>query len=252
MQVLIRTTALTIAAAMALPSFAGVWQDNFENEGLDDWEIFNFAPGVESWEERTDEDGNGVLTGWIEQADSFSILELKPEGADPAQWNNYTVRVRARLDSELVGEFNTYFGLWLYSNIDRGIYHECYINPQIARAGTAGIWSRIGDSFGTFQRGQNFEQGVWYNIKASVETIDRNRDRITFQIDDNEPLVVTWASSIGSGGVGLVVYYGTVSFDDFELDGAFIPFDGAPNGGGALSVDPKQKSAQIWGELKSR
>lgn len=248
MRILIQTAVLSIAAAMALPSFAGVWQDNFENEGLDDWEIFNFAPGIESWEERTDEDGNGVVTGWIEEADAWSILELKPEGANPAQWSNYTVRVRARLDSELVEGFNTYFGLYLYSNIDRGIYHECSINPQIARAV---IWSPIGDSFGTFQRDQNFEQGVWYNIKASVETIDRNRDRITFQIDDNEPLVVTWASSIRSGGVGLVVYYGTVSFDDFELDGAFIPVDGAPFGG-ALSVDPKQKSAQIWGELKSR
>ncbi len=245
MRVLIRTTALMIAAAMAQPSFAGVWRDSFENEGLDDWEIYNFAEGIESWEERTDEDGNGVVTGWIEEEDgSLSILELKPRGSDPARWNNYTVRVRARLDSELVGGFNTYFGLYLYTNIDQGLYHECSINPQTARAE---IWSYTVDSLGTFWRDQNFEQGVWYNIKASVETIDGDRDRITFQIDDNEPLVVTWATSVKSGGVGLIVYYGTVSFDDFELVGLSIP-----NGGDALSVDPKQKSAQIWGELKSR
>ncbi len=244
MRILIRTTVLTIAAAIALPCFAGLWQDNFENEGLDDWEIYNFAPGIESWEERTDEDGNGVLTGWIEEANSLSILELKPEGADPAQWNNYTVRVRARLDSELVDGFNTYFGLWLYTNIDQGLRHECAINPQTS---IADIWSYTANSFGTFWRNQIFEQGVWYNIKATIETIDKDRDRITFQIDNNEPLVVTWATSIRSGGVGLIVYYGTVSFDDFELVGLSIP-----NGGDALSVDPKQKSAQIWGELKSR
>ena len=109
MRILTWITALLIAAA-ALPSFAGVWQDSFENEGLDDWEIYNFAEGIESWEERKDEDGNGVVTGWIEEANSLSILELKPKGSDPSKWNNYTVRVRARLDSELVAGFNTYFG----------------------------------------------------------------------------------------------------------------------------------------------
>ena len=76
---------------------------------------------------------------------------------------------------------------------------------------------------------------------------DKNSDRVTFQIDDDEPIVTTWASSVKSGGVGLIVYYGTVSFDDFELVGL-----STPNGGDALSVEPKQKSAQIWANLKSR
>lgn len=244
MRILIRTMAWTIAAAMALPSFAGVWQDSFEDEGLDDWEIYNFAEDVESWEERTDEDGNGVVTGRIEVNGSRSILELKPKGADPTQWNNYTVRVRARLDSELVLNINTYFGLWLYTNIDQGFYHECSIKPQRARAE---IWSYTANSLGTFWRDQEFETGVWYRIKATVETIDKDRDRITFQIDDGEPLVVTWPTSVKSGGVGLIIHYGTVSFDDFELVGLSIP-----NGGDALSVEPRQKSAQIWGALKSR
>ncbi len=240
MRILIRTMALTIAAAAALPSFAGVWQDSFEDEGLDDWEIYNFAQGIESWEEEKDEDGNNVLKGWIEQPNSWSILELKPAGSDPSQWKNYTLRVRARMDSELTVGINTYFGVYLYSDLEQGYYHECSINPQTARAD---IWSYTPDSFGTFWRDQEFETGVWYNIEASVETLDGGRDQISFQIDDGEPLVVTWADSAKSGGIGLVIYYGTFSFDDFELVGSSIPF-----GGDALSVEPRQKSAQIWGD----
>lgn len=244
MRILIQTALFTTAAAMALPSFAGVWSDNFENETLDGWEIYNFAEGIESWEQRIDEEGNSVVTGWIEEANSRSILELKPEGADPKEWNNYTVRFRVRLDSELMDGINTHFGLWFYTNLENGYYHECTIYPQ---RGRTEIWSDTPGSIATFWRDGTFEAGVWYNIKVSIEAVDKARDRISFKINDADPIVVTWETLVKSGGIGLVIYYGTVSFDDFQLAGSSIP-----NGGDALSVEPQQKSAQIWGKLKSR
>ena len=244
MRILIQTAVFTIAAAMALPSFAGVWEDNFENEALEGWEIYNFAPDVESWEQRIDEEGNSVVTGRIEENGVRSILELKPEGANPAEWKDYTVRFRMRLDSELVEGVITYFGLWFYTDIENGFYHECTI---ILPSSLQDIWSYIPNSRGVYRREGDFEPGVWYDIRVTVETLDQNRDRIAFQIDDLEPLVVTWTPSLKSGGVGFVVHYGTVSFDDFKLFGSSIP-----SGGDALSVEPQQKSAQIWGELKSR
>ncbi len=235
-----------VAAASAWivsTAFAGAWHDDFEGGGLEDWVIYNFDPGAESWDEE-----DGFVVGEIDQPGFISLLQLKPRqpaGVDTDDWQNYTVKVKMRLESEPEDGQNTSFGLMLYDHIEQDTFHWIFLEYHQARVrmhiriGNAG-----GDDFFPF----NVEQGVWYDVTATIETLD-DSERVTFQVDDNPPFMTEWNGQAISGSVALIVGGGRVSFDDFVIEG-----DSIPNGGNGLprSVSPAGLAAQLWGDLKSR
>ena len=234
-----RTALVALTAFTALPSFAGSWHDDFEGGGLDDWTVYNEDPGAELWEEE-----NGIVFGEIFLPGFFSILQLTPPGVDTERWENYTVKVRMRLETDEDDGNDTAFGVVLYDfDLDLNQYHLVLLQLHEQNI-YAGIRTENGAGADSFP----FEtrQGVWYDLQASVETMG-DSERITIQVDDNAPISFTWAAAVGSGGVGLAVSDARVSFDDFVVEGASIS-----NGGNGLprAVSPIGMAAQLWGDLK--
>ncbi len=236
----------SIAAASAWivsTASAGAWHDDFEGGGLEDWVIYNFDPGAESWDEE-----DGFVVGEINLTTAWSLLQLKPRqpaGVDTDDWQNYTVKVKMRLESEPEDDQNARFGLALYDRIDQNMFHWIFFLYH--QAGVQ-MHIRVGNGSGNDFFLFNVEQGVWYDVTATIETLD-DSERITFQVDDNPPFMTEWNAQVVSGGVALIVSDGRVSFDDFVVEG-----DSIPNGGNGQprSVSPAGLSAQLWAELKSR
>ena len=227
------------AALLALPAFAGEWVDDFEDGVMSGWHIFNADLSVESWEEK-----DGVMTGQINAEGFFSILQLLPEGVDASQWKDYTVRVRMRLESEPNDDQNTAFGVMLYDHdLQLNQYHLCLLEYHFQD-----VFAYIRTDAGAGGSDVPFEvkQGVWYELMVSVETLEAS-ELIVFQVDGGEPVAVNWGAQIGSGGLGLIVSDGMVSFDDFSVQG-----DNIPDGGSKLptAVSPAGLSAQYWADLK--
>ena len=235
-----------VAAASALivsTASAGAWHDDFERGGLDDWVIYNFDPGSESWDEK-----GGFVVGEMNLPEFSSLLQLKPRspaGVDTDDWKNYTVKVKMRLESKPQDDQDTHFGLALYDRLDQNQYHLVLFEYHQADILTA---IRIGNSAGRDTVPFNVEQGVWYDMTASIETLE-DSERVTYQVDDHPPVTVEWQGQAHSGGVALVVGDGRVSFDDFIVEG-----DSIPDGGNGLprSVSPAGLSTQLWAEIKSR
>lgn len=235
-----------VAAASAVivsTASAGAWHDDFERGGLADWVIYNFDPGSESWDEK-----DGFVVGEINLPGFISLLQLKPRspaGVDTDDWNNYTVKVKMRLESKPQDNQDTSFGIALYDRLDLDQYHLVLFEYHQADILT---FIRIGNGVGRDTAPFNVEQGVWYDLTVSIETLE-DSERVTYQVDDRPPVTVEWQAQVNSGGVALVVGDGRVSFDDFVVEG-----DSIPNGGNGRprSVSPAGLSTQLWAELKSR
>ncbi|MDE0022520.1 MAG: hypothetical protein OXT69_14215 [Candidatus Poribacteria bacterium] len=245
-----RRSALLIWAAVAAASAlvvstasAGAWYDDFERGGLADWIIYDFNRGAGSWDEK-----GGFVVGEINRAGSNSLLQLKPRrpaGVNTDDWSNYTVKVKMRLESKPRNNQNTSFGLALYDRHDLNRYHYILFEYQQAEIIT---YIRIGNSAGRNTVPFNVEQGVWYDLTASIETFE-DTERVTFQVNDHRLMGTHWNGQVNSGGVALVVSDGRVSFDDFVVEG-----DSIPDGGNGLprSVSPAGLSTQLWAEIKRR
>lgn len=236
-----------IAAASAWivsTASAGSWHDDFERGGLNDWVIYNFDPGSESWDEE-----DGFVVGEIDLAGYMSLLQLKPRrpaGEDPSDWNNYTVKVKMRLESKPQDNQNTFFGLMLYDRLDDLTQYHLLLLEYHEQDVLAFI--RTADAIGRDPFPFNVEQDEWYDLEATIETLD-DTERIVYQVNDSPPVTVEWPGQVKSGGVALVVSDGRVSFDDFVIEG-----DSIPNGGNGLprSVSPAGLSTQLWAEIKNR
>ena len=241
-----------IAAASALiasTAAAGSWHDDFERGGLDDWVIYNFDPGSESWDEK-----DGFLVGEADPG-HMSFLQLKPrkpEGVDAGDWKNYTVRVKMRLESKPRGGQYARFGLLLYDRLDMDLYRLVYLEYQ--QLNDAKIMTHIRSPRGSSEGGGgplNLELGVWYELAATIETLKSSENR-TIWLNNHVILKGTMEmplNPLNSGGVGLIVSNGRASFDDFVVEG-----DSIPNGGNGLprSVSPAGLSTQLWAEIKKR
>lgn len=248
MRTLARTAAFAAAAMLVLQASAGIWHEDFESGGLEDWEAFTDPQGANDptqaeWEVRT-ELGNNIVTGEIHGPTLVSTLRLRPPNVDTSQWTNYTIQARARLDTRIQDGEASIFGFNLYDQWDGVTELVCLARLE---QGLSEARFYTENDFGVFRLIREFEGETWYDISATVETdAEAGRDRITFQVDDDEPLVVNWPASIGSGGVGLTIGRGVFSFDEVIVTGDSIPTGGK----GPLSVSPAGKAAQIWANLK--
>ena len=234
---------IAAAALIVSTASAGSWHDDFEGGGLDDWVIYNFDPGTESWDEK-----GGFVVGEINLPQYMSLLQLKPRkpnDVDADDWNSYTVKVKMRLESKPQDDQTTYFGLLLYDRLDLEQYHHIRFEYQ-----EAGIRALIvtAEGVGRDLIPFNVERGVWYDLTATIETLEVT-ERVTYQVNDNPPVTLEWQGQVKSGGVALTVSDGRVSFDDFVIEGESIP-----DGGNGLprSVSPAGLSTQLWAEIKKR
>ena len=248
MRTLAKTAAIAAAAMLVIQASAGTWHEDFEGGGLGNWDGFTDPQGADDptqaeWELRTEE-GNGVLTGEIHGATLFSVLRLRPPNVDTTKWTNYTVQARARMDSEIQDGELAVFGFKLYDHFDNVSSMSCLARVQ---QGLSELRFYDPQDFGWYRLIRAFEAKTWYDISAEVKTDEENgRDTVTFTVDDDDPIVIEWAGSIGSGGVGLAIGRGRFSFDDLLIAGDSIPTGGK----GALSVSPAGKAAQVWANLK--
>lgn len=248
MRKLVKTAAFAVAAMLVIQASAGTWHEDFEGGGLDDWEAFTDPQGADDptqavWEERR-ELGNGIVTGEIHGPTLFSTLRLRPPNVDTNQWTNYTIQARARMDSRIQDGERAVFGFTLYDHWDAVTQLICLARVEQS---LSEVRYYTPNDFGVFRLIRVFEDMVWYDISATVETNEETgKDRITFQVDNDKPLIVDWPASIGSGGVGLAIGRGVFSFDDVLIRGKSIPTGGK----GPLSVSPAGKAAQVWANLK--
>lgn len=248
MRTLARTAAFAAAAMLVIQASAGIWHEDFESDGLENWESFTDPQGADDptqaeWEVRK-EDGNGILTGEIHGATLFSALRLRPPNVDTTLWTNYKVQARARMDSKIQDGELAVFGFKLYDRWDNVSNMSCLVRLE---QGLSELRYYDPQDFGLFRLGRVFEDETWYDISAEVKTdAESGRDTVTFIVDDDDPIVVEWPGSIGSGGVGLAIGRGRFSFDDLMITGDTIPTGGK----GPLSVSPAGKAAQTWANLK--
>lgn len=247
MRKLVKTAAFAAAAMLVIQASAGTWHENFEG-GLDDWEPFTDPQGADDptqavWKKRR-ELGNGIVTGEVHGPTLISTLRLRPPNVDTNQWTNYTVQARARMDSRIQDGELAVFGFSLYDHWDAVTQQICLVRVE---QGLSEVRFYTPNDFGVFRLLRAFDDRVWYDISATVETdAETGKDRITFQVDDDDPLIVDWPASIGSGGVGLTIGRGVFSFDEVLIEGESIPTGGK----GPLSVSSAGKAAQVWANLK--
>ena len=179
-----------VAAASALvvsTVSAGAWHDDFERGGLADWVIYNFDPDFERWDEK-----DGFVVGETLDPGFLSLLQLKPRspaGVDTNGWNNYTVKVKMRLESKpqdnQEDDQDAAFGLMLYDRFaDRVQYHFILFEYHQAQILT---FLYTGNSALRDTVPFNVEQGVWYDMTASIETLE-DSERVTHQVDDHPPV----------------------------------------------------------------
>ena len=244
--------SIPAAALIVSTAAAGSWHDDFEGGGLDDWVIYNFDPEAESWEEE-----DGFVVGQIDQNPYLSLLSLKPlkpEGVNADEWRNYTVRVRMRMESEPREDQDAKFGIMLYDRLIQNQYHTILLEYHQAGIAASVRTAEGAEGRETESSPFNVKRGVWYDLHATIETLDAG-DRVVYQVNDNPPVTVEWdGRQVQSGGVGLVISDGRFSYDDFVIEGDSIPDggNGQPRSDHPTSVSPSGNAARLWAELKSR
>ncbi len=209
-------------------TLAGTWRDDFEDNDIREWEIFNRVRQHEKW---WINDGEAV--GEIFENPFFSLWTT-----GELTWEYYTVSCRAKMVED--GNGPPYIGLTLH---DRGEENSRYIFLIDYFNEIASIERRaVGNGEAT--RAYTAEIDTWYELEATVYedgSLDfRINDFIIKAIDD-DPLE--------GGKVGLVVGNARARFDDFQITGENIP-NGGP--GKPRPVAPQAKLATTWGRLKMK
>lgn len=209
-------------------TLAGTWRDDFEDNDIREWEIFNRVRQHEKW---WINDGEAV--GEIFENPFFSLWTT-----GELTWEYYTVSCRAKMVED--GNGPPYIGLTLH---DRGEENSRYIFLIDYFNEIASIERRaVGNGEAT--RAYTAEIDTWYELEATVYedgSLDfRINDFIIKAIDD-DPLE--------GGKVGLVVGNARARFDDFQITGENIP-NGGP--GKPRPVAPQTKLATTWGRLKMK
>ncbi len=217
-----------LTMCVAFSAYAGKWRDDFEDNNILEWEIFNLVRQVEKW---WINDGNAV--GEIFEP-GFMSLWLTGE----LDWRFYRVSCRAMLEHERNDP--PYIGITLH---DREFEESRYLFTIDYVVGSATIVKGI--QGGGFVRSPFIaEKDVWYDMSATVYedgTLEFKIDDFVLTANDPDPLK--------GGKAGLVVGDARARFDDVEISGTNIP-NGGP--GKPRDVAPQAKLATTWGELKRK
>ena len=207
-------------------TLAGTWRDDFEDNNIREWEIYNENRQFEKW--------------WINDGEAVGeifenpFLSLWTTGE--LTWEYYTVSCRAKMVED--GNGSPYIGLTLH---DRGEEDSRYVFLIDYLNEVASI-ERWAAGNGRVVRAYTAEIDTWYELEATVFEDGSLRFRINdFTIGgvDDDPLE--------GGKAGLVVGNARARFDDFQITGENIP-NGGP--GKSRPVAPQDKLATTWGKLK--
>ncbi len=209
-------------------TLAGTWRDDFEDNDIREWEIFNLNRQFEKW---WINDGEAV--GEIFEDPFFSLWTT-----GELTWEYYTVSCRAKMVED--GNGPPHIGLTLHDREEensRYVFLIDYFN-EIASI------ERWAEGNGGEVRAYTAEIDTWYELEATVYEDGALRFRINdFIIGaiDSDPLE--------GGKAGLVVGNARARFDDFQITGENIP-NGGP--GKPRPVAPQAKLATTWGRLKMK
>ena len=205
-------------AVFVSTSFAGAQLWTFDS-GADDWKVAN---------------GNWSVTDGIYQLKKGAAAEHSLVG--DVAWTDYTIEAKVRVDE------GNWAGIAFRAKSEME-YYVFYFNvpdnkTELWRHKTGGWTAR--DNLGQLP-GKNItiERGKWHDVKVTV-----GGDVLALSIDGEEQGEVIDAV-YGAGQVGLWGWETGVSFDDFMISGDDIEDNGTP-------VEPLDKLATTWGQIKSR
>ncbi|MDE0084139.1 MAG: hypothetical protein OXU23_00380 [Candidatus Poribacteria bacterium] len=225
---------------MILPTFAGTWRDDFEDNDTREWKIYNLNRQAEKW--------------WIN--DNEAVGEIFEPGfmslwlTGDLKWKNYSVSCRAKLVDDR-NEPPT-IGLTLH---DRGEEDSRYLFFIDYVFDIVRIVKAVHDDWSSVRHFFTPEEDTWYQLKATVYE-DGNLEFSIQNLDaevNAEPQVFTAfdPDPLPGGQAGLVVADARVRFDDVEITGANIP-NGGPGRRTPQAVSPRSKLTTTWGKLKMR
>lgn len=217
-----------LSICVMLPTFAGTWRDDFEDNVTREWKIFNLVRPHEKWWIN-----NNEAVGEIFQPGFWSLWLT-----GNLKWKYYSVSCRAKLVEDKDGLPSV--GLTLH---DRGEERSRYVFYIDYLFGFAVIqkWVRNG---GAVARPFVAEEDTWYELTATVY----EDGTLEFQIND-EVFTAFDPEPLSGGQAGLVVSDARARFDDVEITGDNIP-NGGP--GKPRPVEPQAKLATTWGKLKMK
>ena len=210
-------------------TLAGTWRDDFEDNDIREWEIFNRVRQHEKW---WINDGEAV--GESLEVNAYSLWLT-----GDLTWKYYTVSCRAKLVED--GQGPPHIGLTLYDREeDNGGYAFLidYEKDEVSiERWAADVWF--------FNRQFTAEMDKWYELAATVY----EDGSLKFRIDDFEIETIDPEPLLKGGKAGLLVAFARARFDDVEITGDNIP-NGGP--GKPRPVAPQAKLATTWGRLKMK
>ena len=218
MRILKTAAALIASASLAASAAAGAQVWDFENND-DGWAAAN---------------GTWVVGDGVYQQTDAAMVAAHTLVGDP-EWTDYEVSVDMRIDN------GNYAGL-IFRAVDEFQYYVYYLN---AAAVKSEIWRHTPGAFNSRvaidsniqpQEGVQIVRNEWINLKVVVEG-----DSIQLLLNDELQSEKT-DGNYGAGAIGLWSWTTVVSFDNLTVTG-----DGIQN---TLSVDPRQKLALQWANLK--
>jgi hypothetical protein len=211
---------------LVISAQAGTFKDNFNDGNLDGWKIINTMGNTSEWKIE-----NGVL---ICRRDNIWISNLV---FGEEEWKNYSIECDAKMiqtldpqlhamgvDLRLMGELTL---VWcaMGDNVKWAIL-EVWLNDNNGPA------KHVDKNF-------DFQLDRWYHLKGVA-----NKDKFEFYVDGELFLSFT-DSNLSAGRIGLSASSCIAYFDNVIITGDEVP-------GNSSDVDPKNKLATSWGQMKSR
>ena len=184
------------------PTFAGTWQDDFEDGGGCEWEILDVDPQVEKWWI-----DNGEAVGEIFQPGLMSVWFT----GEPT-WKNYSLSCRAKLVK--AKDEPSSIGLMLHAINEENARYLFFIDYVFD---TVRIVKAVQDDWFPVIYPFDAEIDTWYELTATVH----EDGRLEFQVDD-EIFTVIDDDPLKGGQAGLVVADGQARFDSVEITGSNI------------------------------
>ncbi len=224
-----RVAAATFLSLIALPIWAGIFADNFDDGDFNGWEIWDSGRPGSEWRVK-----DGVLTCWRMIARG-SDLYFGEEG-----WRNYTIECDAKIVEALGAFYAIGFDLRL-SDMDNVMdfslvrcmagftVQEAYIWPWIHGLEVRGLGSKAWD----------LHLDRWYRLKGIA-----NDDNFEFYIDGKLAASLS-DSRFPTGRVAIFAIGCVAHFDNVIITGTDVP--GNAN---IAAVSPLGKLASKWGQLK--
>lgn len=237
---IIGITIIGFSMCVMLPTFAGTWRDDFEDNYTQEWKIFNHVRQDEKWWINDDEAVGEIFKP------GFMSLWLTGD----LKWEYYSVSCRAKLVKDS-NEPPT-IGLTLH---DRGWEDSRYLffidyifdTARIVRA-TFNDWLMMPFPFVP-------EEDVWYQLTATVfedGTLEFEIQNLDAELDADPQVFTAFdPDPLPGGQAGLVVADARARFDDVEITGDNIP-NGGPGRRTPRAVAPQAKLTTTWAKLKMK